>query len=328
MYLLNLASQWLLQLVAPKLPREALIQHPLEIETAKLVAERKFDVVERLFDKERTDGRTALSSRLVRRCMKPNSFDDWIEADPYNMWPWFLKGLLYTELAWDHRGTGHAELVRENGRQKFFNYLREAEAFLDRAVAFAPQDPLPLLALIPVYMATRDDPLETMLLFKRAQRLEELSVLAHLSLQQAITPKWGGSFEMMEDFGEDCLKRSHRNGALACIVPDAHIEVWLIADDIDWDMTSDQYLKSDDVQRDIVNAHEMFFVHYDDKNIYDNRAAHNRFAFVFDKMGMYDYSSQHLQQLNLKISDAPWGYEFFPKANFVRAHQRAGVWLN
>ncbi len=316
------------QFTVPRLPHGAGFYHPAAPDAVKFFNAEDWTALRDLLEKQPTDSRGLLANALFREDMPANSFDNWIEAQPDLPWPWLFKGQLYTQIGWDHRGEGYADTVDEDEWESFFGYLEEAEQYLWKAADLAPDNPLPLVALVPIFKATREDPQAVLELFEQARTRGNLTVGSHLCVQDAISPKWGGDFELLEAFGDTCLKRARENGALACVVPDAHVEVALMFEMSESAGSERDYLRQEGVRNDVLNAHEVFVDHYDDEKTWDNCQAHNTFAYVFDKMKLYELSALHLRQTGLKMAASPWTYEHFPEAAFVRAHQRAGVWAN
>jgi tetratricopeptide (TPR) repeat protein len=110
----------------------------------------------------------------------------------------YLRGNTAIQMAWDARGSGYASSVSKDGWDKFGDYLKQADRYLDHSIQLNPQN----------YLAYRDKITTAMGHGTSAQELDNFRKAiainpdnsTHMStLLTALLPRWGGSRrEMMQ----------------------------------------------------------------------------------------------------------------------------------
>lgn len=120
--------------------------------------------------------------------------------------PWILEMLrarYYQDLAWRYRGGGFANEVERDGWQAFEKYMKLASAHARNAYSLNPQFPESSALLINIALAGHDD--DTIFYwFERCIAAEIDHAGAYLNLLGALRPRWGGSYDAMLEFGEQC----------------------------------------------------------------------------------------------------------------------------
>ncbi len=123
--------------------------------------------------------------------------------------PWIgamLRARYHTDKGWQARGGGYANMVTEDGWKEFRRHLQLASAELVHAWQLHPEFPEAATKLIAITMANGGVAGETpRFWFDEAVRAEFGYRPAYDALLWAYRPRWGGSHELMEGFGLECL---------------------------------------------------------------------------------------------------------------------------
>ena len=129
-----------------------------------------------------------------------------IEADPQTD-PWMLhvlKGKLHIRQGWDARGSGFAGTVTDQGWKVFREELAKAREHLTKAHELHPEYPEAASYMIEVAMGASERQGETREWLDKAARAQLDYYPAYNNYVWSIYPRWGGSHEMMFEFGREC----------------------------------------------------------------------------------------------------------------------------
>lgn len=148
-----------------------------------------------------------------------DSFEDWmmdrkaafcaaLVADKADPWMTNLfNGIYHTRAAWGARGGGPASTVTERGWKLMRQQLELARACLTQAYALQPSYPEAATNMITVVMGEGETPQDTLRLwFDRAVKGQLDYNPAYTNFLYALLPRWHGSYDIMYDFGEECLQ--------------------------------------------------------------------------------------------------------------------------
>lgn len=113
--------------------------------------------------------------------------------------PWLLRmfaGKAAIDRAWRARGGGYADTVSKAGWQVFARELKAARENFTAAAGLAPNRPQPWEEMITVEMAS-GSVADRIAAFKKAIALNPLCTGAYEAFRYAVTPRWGGSHELI-----------------------------------------------------------------------------------------------------------------------------------
>ena len=132
---------------------------------------------------------------------------EWAEMPVFTEWGRrMLRGSVAVEKAWQARGGGWANKVTEKGWKGFREQLTLARTELCQAWKLRPDLPDAPTTMIRVVMAGHGAPGETeRLWFDRAITAQFDYYPAYTAVLWAYRPRWGGSHELMLEFGRACL---------------------------------------------------------------------------------------------------------------------------
>jgi len=145
----------------------------------------------------------------IKSTYKWKTLKDLIEDDK-NVDPWLISmfaGRNAIELAWTYRGGGVASTVESKDWEEFYSYLKEADKHLTGAWEIYPEYPEAASNMITVIMGGDNSFGETeRFWFDRAVEAQMDYAPAYESFLLSMMPRWGGSHDLMEAFGIECLE--------------------------------------------------------------------------------------------------------------------------
>lgn len=116
-----------------------------------------------------------------------------------------LIGESYKTIAWNARGGGWANTVKEAGWKGFAENLKKARKALVEAWELNPKSPIAASHMIAIVMAGHGENDDTLQLwFERAIAAQSDYRLAYTSMLWAYRPRWCGGHELMLAFGKAC----------------------------------------------------------------------------------------------------------------------------
>lgn len=153
-------------------------------------------------------------------------------ADVERIDPWLrhmINGEHHYALAWQARGGGWSQSVKQGGMELFEEEMALARAELVAAHELHPEFPEAATCMIIVRMASAG-PVSEREWFDRAVAAQFDYLTAYDNLLWSLMPRWGGSHEKIYDFGRECLD----TGRFDTRVPSRFVHaVHLIATDLD-----------------------------------------------------------------------------------------------
>jgi hypothetical protein len=132
----------------------------------------------------------------------------WTEEHPASHFAWLIRGILSTRYAWYWRGNGYAQTITEQGGEEFAKYMGEAYQHLNRAHTINPRDPAISEELLEVAMEASFSENLFALYFDRVTSICPSYYSAYFTKLRHLTPKWGGSWEEIDAFVDECDKKS------------------------------------------------------------------------------------------------------------------------
>jgi tetratricopeptide (TPR) repeat protein len=163
-------------------------------------------------------------ARAVQANKKPSEaapfFQRMLDLSPddalYNQ----IMGAHKIQLAWEHRGSGWASTVTDEGWQNFNKFLGEAREYLMKSIAQDPKNYQAYGDMITVGMGA-DIPLtEIRGYFDKAVEINPDYRDAYSRMQTALMPKWGGSMPQLHSFWGELLNKDIKNHYVYTVVAD------------------------------------------------------------------------------------------------------------
>jgi len=195
--------------------------------------------------------------------------------------------------AWEARGTGWGSSVTDEGSRGFEKHLDQARQCFVKAHQLEPGFPEAASRMIGVVMGGQVVPGETVRTwFDRAAAAQVDYLPAYTALLWAYRPRWGGSHDLMYQFGVECLQ----SGRFDTIVPYRLIAV---LEDIRSEMRgSYEYW----MRLGIYESVRECYAKYAEKGGARRDAYRSQNAAVAWRLGRYEDARQLLEQLGDRLS--------------------------
>jgi hypothetical protein len=179
-------------------------------------------------------------------------FEALTKAQPEGTLPLVVKGEVYTEYAWDARGSGWAKTVTPDGWKKMGERLAVAEAAFTEAWKRNPEDSEAPTLMITVELGQGKGRAVMETWFKRAMAADPNNLRACRNKMYYLEPKWYGNEQAMVGFGRELLAGGNWDARLPFQLVDAH---WTLAGYGD---NPEDYFKNPAVWKDIQSVYEPY----------------------------------------------------------------------
>lgn len=130
---------------------------------------------------------------------------DKLEKSPKSWLSLTIRGACYYRKAWEARGDGFANEVREQDWPTFNKFLAMARADLEEAWVLNRQNPIASDLMIDVSRSQGRVKEEQRLWFDRSLSAERDRQVSFVRLFFSLTPRWGGSLQSILSVGEEAL---------------------------------------------------------------------------------------------------------------------------
>lgn len=251
----------------------------------------------------------------------PRWIDEWLSTRPDSSLPWLVAGRQRTNWAWEARGSGRAESVKQDAWPVFQARLVQADRELAKAANLDEADPTPVAQSIWVAMGLSLGQAEARRRFEAAQRRQHLNQGACVAMIQATARKWGGSHEAMFEFARWVSRESPEGSPGHKVIALAHIEGWMDAPG----EARGRYFLDPGVQAEVRAAAS--------RSVWSPRfpadaaswGDRNVFAFCFSLMEDHQAALAQMELIGSRITETPWHYQDFrqPGKAYEVARQRA-----
>ncbi len=144
--------------------------------------------------------------------------DHWSHA----AWSWLIRGRVYTDYAWEGRGSGTAGTVSDQGWRLFAERLTLAEQALNSGWALDPamKEIAEQMITLELGQGKGKDRME--LWFRKAMELDTNNYNACVRKLYYLEPKWHGSPKEMLEFGRQCVASRLWGGRVPLTLLKAH----------------------------------------------------------------------------------------------------------
>ncbi|GAA3433071.1 hypothetical protein GCM10018954_026740 [Kutzneria kofuensis] len=222
----------------------------------------------------------------------------------------FLAGLPPTPLArrlhaarriakaWEIRTGYRAQHVKREQFEGMHAQLRIAEPILIELTAEDPSDTVAWCLRLNTALGLQLGQSEARRRYDRLARFAPHCFTAQSRLAQQLCPKWGGNWEALHAFGQECMESAPPGSLSPTVAAEAHLEHFFDE--------GDGYLRKVTVQREIVAAAEKSVLHPDFAGGYHWPRAHGVYALLFATMGQHDRAAVHFTALGDAGSEYPW----------------------
>ena len=248
------------------------------------------------------DERMAITWELSGSERGRAALDAWLPLSPQHPGIAVAAGFAAVQQAWGVRGSGTADTASHDQWAEFHRLLAAAEKFLESTMFLDPSSPIPWVCLLPTGMGLSVPKEELAFRFeegwKRAPQLFDL----HRSYIEAITPKWGGSVDMVQNFINSTLAAAPLGSPLFAL---RAIEAEVLAGP--FDTTRDELLRGSHAA--ILDAAAKSVCHPAMPNGSEHLDvvwARNEFAYALAIIGELEQSEHQHSLLAGRYAEPPW----------------------
>jgi hypothetical protein len=203
---------------------------------------------------------------------------------------------------WNIRSGYYAEHVSRSQFEQFHDYLRRAEALLIEAVAIDPAHTLGWHLRLMTARGLELGQSEARRRYDRLAAHDKQHYPAQSQLLQRLCPKWGGSWEAVHAFADECRKSAAPGGLGALITVEAHLEHWVA-------LTGNEqhtYWWRQGVRESLVEAAEASVLHPEFTRDLSWIAGHTLFAAAFSVSQQPLLAAPHFKALGKYSDEYPW----------------------
>ncbi len=269
------------------------------------------------------DDRQFYSDVLAECPGRPDWADEWRAARPNSPSAWLMDGAQAVRWAWEARGSGYGDTVKEDAVGMFLARLEQADESLQRAAALDPGDATPWSWMIRTAIGLQLDDAEKERRFNEAVRRAPSHRQAHSARLQSVAYKWGGSHEQMWDFVKHSTAGVGPGSPLHVLTAEAHIEMWFTTAN-DEGMVSTNFFRDPSIQRSLRAAAEVAFAPGAFKPTIDSIRNRNYFAFCLWKAGLHEEAAEQFAAVGNWVSESPWVFVGSPASTFEQAQNECG----
>ncbi|MET8755682.1 hypothetical protein ABZW32_37130 [Streptomyces sp. NPDC004667] len=230
-----------------------------------------------------------------------------VEAEPRAALPRVLAGFRHITWGWEARTGALAKHVSREQFDLFHGRLRLAEQWFYEAAEREPQWSSPWYGLQITGRGLQVGPTLAQRRFEAAVRRAPHHLGAHSQQLQQVCKKWGGSDEQMHAFARESAAAAPGGSALGMLVPDAHLEQWLMLDA----GADGRYMGRPDVSASLHEAAAHSFRHPDFERLaspYQRIQVLNSFAMAFSLAGERSAARECFEATDGNVTESPWQY--------------------
>ena len=233
----------------------------------------------------------------------------WLRANPESAHAHIVLAQQLIEWAWEARGGGTADTVKEKDFEHFFARLLMAEELLAKAVELDNTNPEPFALLLVSGNGLQVERDELDARFTELVRRSPSHHSGHSNMLYAITEKWGGSHEDMFKFARENANNSPQGSPLNSLIAQAHIEYWsyikMFEDDYYGALN---YICSKKVQTELKAAYKRSILHPNYRASILEPDYCGLFTMAFYLGRRHKLAKDAMQRLNGTSSPYPWYY--------------------
>jgi hypothetical protein len=184
----------------------------------------------------------------------------WGHHEAYFRW----LGLAEYKRAWDERGTGFANTVKEAGFERFGQHLKLAQAALEASWQMNPSNAYTAYLMMQVELGQGQGRTRMQQWFDRAITLATNYYDAAKLMSFYLEPRWYGSEDEALEFARSCVTSTNVGGRVPLVLPDVHHSLAAYQKLKD----SPEYWHRSEVWDDVRSAYDRFFALNPDASAY------------------------------------------------------------
>lgn len=150
--------------------------------------------------------------------------NEWIAHSPQNYSPYLVRAYIYYAMAWNARGSGYAKDMSDQSRAGMLKYVDLLKTDVTKALSLNGHiAPSYILLINSNSMTSNNDEMHRY--YKLGTAQVPASYLIHSAYMNMNSPRWGGSYEYLENISVYASEKAHLNPRLATMIADALFQV-------------------------------------------------------------------------------------------------------
>jgi hypothetical protein len=260
----------------------------------------------------------SLAVKIVREVAGVEEFLQRVVAhDPTAPLPCVLLAARQITLAWQARTDRRAQHVRPEQFRRFHDHLRRAEQLLIDVTARNPSVVQAWYLRLTTARGLELGQSEARRRYDRLAAVHPHHLDAQGQLLQQLCPKWGGSWDAVHAFAQECMRAAPDGSLAGSLVAEAHVERMI---GIGTDGPGVKHLRQPAVSQELIEAAHRSVLHPAFRPGYGWVGAHSAFSFVFSLLGDHRRAAVSFRVLGDLPSTYPWNY--LPNAEATYRHHR------
>lgn len=137
--------------------------------------------------------------------------DKWIATTPDNATPYLAKAKILIAFAWDARGTGYANTVRNDDWPVFQERIAQAREVLEKSSPISRRSPLWYEIMQDIATAQGWPEEDFLRLFQEGVKQEPTYYFLYFRTAQYMLPRWHGSTVMLANFVDNAVRATEKS---------------------------------------------------------------------------------------------------------------------
>jgi hypothetical protein len=199
----------------------------------------------------------------------------------------------YIHIGWTIRSRASAEHVSRDQFEQFHAWLRKAEQRLIEVCAEQPTYAPAWTARLLTARGLQLGQSEARRRYDRLSAHHPHQFRAQSQLLQQLCPKWGGSWEAVHGFAQECVSAAPDGSPAGVLVAEAHVEHGLDLSDV----AGTEYMRNVSVRNELRHAAQVSVLHPDHRPGWPSVTGHSTFALAFSLGGHLKDAAPHFAAL-------------------------------
>ncbi len=275
---------------------------PVVLKVEELIKQRKFAQVSEIYSSLKNDEKTLLLDSICLRDDFIYLIQEWHDIDEHNHASSLFAATANTFLAWKIRSGKRAKQVNNEQFEGFWKKLDLAKHQIYTSLKSHPDCSESYARLIRIHMGLEEKE-EMLRCFDKLISLDPTHFGGHMFMCNALTPKWLGSFEELEEFTKSRMNQDD-HGLLIVLYLIYVMEMYHELEDVNPTKASEVLMK--DYRNSVVEIYEEL----DIKAIpsYQRYYLSNYFSYLFYLMDDYKQLNKEIDYIGKNISFYPWAF--------------------
>jgi hypothetical protein len=275
---------------------------PKVLEVEELLKQRKFAQISEVYNSLKNDEKTLLLDGI---CLRDDFIDlilEWHGTDQHGYVSNLFAATANNFLAWKIRSGERANQVSTEQFEGFWEKLDLAKQQIHASLKSHPNCSESYARLIRIHMGLEEKE-EMLRCFDKLISVDSTHFGGHMFMCNALTPKWLGSFEELEEFTKSRMNQDD-NGLLTVLYLIYVMEMYHELEDVNPNKAPEVLMK--DYRNSVLEIYEGINIQAIPS--YQRYYLHNYFSYLFYLMDDYKQLNKEIDYIGKNISFYPWAF--------------------